>query len=319
MEALAIQKFFALASTSFHLICGGKVSQILHCYSHYVSKRGAILFAALSIIWGTPYLFIKYALEDFDPVFIVFARCAPTALILLLLVWKQGKLKENWHFWKYCTLFAVIEMVFPWYFVTAAEKSVSSGLAGLMLAVVPIFAVITSRIRGEDNAFNVRRIAGIAIGIAGVFALVGVDSLNSDINIGAILMLIGAALGYATAPVLISTKLKSADSTSVIAMSSLAVTLIYLPLVPSHLPTHQPGASAILAIITLAVVSTILGFAVFFALIAEIGPMKATLITYINPAVAILLGVIFLGEELTLGLLIGFPLVLGGSWLASKH
>jgi drug/metabolite transporter (DMT)-like permease len=234
-------------------------------------------------------------------------------------VWKQGKLKENWKFWKYCTLFAVIEMVFPWYFVTAAEQSVSSSLAGLMLAVVPIFAVITSRIRGEDNAFNFRRLAGIAIGITGVFALVGVDSLNSDINMIAILMLIGAALGYATAPVLISTKLKDADSTSVIAISSLAVTLIYLPFVPSHLPAHQPSASAISAVITLAVVSTIIGFAVFFALIAEVGPMKATLITYINPAVAILLGVVFLGEELTLGLLIGFPLVLGGSWLASKH
>ncbi len=284
-----------------------------------MSKRGAILFAALSIIWGTPYLFIKYALEDFDPVFIVFARCAPTAVILLLFVWKQGKLKENWRFWKYCTFFAVIEMVFPWYFVTAAEQSVSSSLAGLMLAVVPIFAVITSRIRGEDNAFNFRRLAGIAIGITGVFALVGVDSLNSDINMIAILMLIGAALGYATAPVLISTKLKDADSTSVIAISSLAVTLIYLPFVPSHLPAHQPSASAIWAVITLAVVSTIIGFAVFFALIAEVGPMKATLITYINPAVAILLGVVFLGEELTLGLLIGFPLVLGGSWLASKH
>ena len=284
-----------------------------------MSKRGVILFTALSIIWGTPYLFIKYALEDFDPIFIVFARSAPTAIVLLLLVWWQGKLKQNWKFWKYCTLFAVIEMVFPWYFVSAAEKSVSSGLAGLMLAVVPIFAVITSKIRGEDNAFNIRRISGIAIGILGVFALVGVDSLKSDINLVAILMLIGAALGYATAPVLISTKLKEADSTSVIAISSLAVTLIYLPFIPSHFPTHTPSTSAIWAIIILAVVSTIGGFAVFFALIAEVGPMKATLITYVNPAVAILLGVIFLGEELTLGLLIGFPLVLGGSWLASKH
>lgn len=284
-----------------------------------MSKRGVILFTALSIIWGTPYLFIKYALEDFDPIFIVFARSAPTAIVLLLFVWWQGKLKQNWKFWKYCTLFAVIEMVFPWYFVSAAEKSVSSGLAGLMLAVVPIFAVITSKIRGEDNAFNIRRISGIAIGILGVFALVGVDSLKSDINLVAILMLIGAALGYATAPVLISTKLKEADSTSVIAISSLAVTLIYLPFIPSHFPTHTPSTSAIWAIIILAVVSTIGGFAVFFALIAEVGPMKATLITYINPAVAILLGVIFLGEELTLGLLIGFPLVLGGSWLASKH
>lgn len=284
-----------------------------------MSKRGLILFIALSFIWGTPYLFIKYALEDFHPIFIVFARSAPTAIILLLLVWKQGKLKQNWQYWKYCTLFAIIEMVFPWYFVSAAEQTVSSSLAGLMLAVVPIFAVITSKIRGEDNAFNLRRILGIVIGILGVFALVGVDSLNSNVDLVAVLMLIGAALGYATAPVIISTKLKDADSTSVIAISSLAVTLIYLPFIPSHLPTQTPSAGAIWAIAILAIVSTIAGFAVFFALIAEVGPMKATLITYINPAVAILLGVIFLGEELTLGILIGFPLVLGGSWLASKH
>ncbi|MEN9692640.1 MAG: hypothetical protein RLZZ330_284 [Actinomycetota bacterium] len=284
-----------------------------------MTRRGAILFTALSIIWGTPYLFIKYALEDFDPIFIVFARCAPTAVVLLIVVWRQNKLKPNWKFWKYCTLFAVMEMVFPWYFVTAAEQTVSSSLAGLMLAIVPIFAVIAAKFRGEDNAFNLRRISGIFIGIAGVFALVGLDSLNSDIDIKAVLMLCGAALGYATAPVLISTKLKEADTTAVIAISSLAVSIIYAPLLPSHLPTHQPSVSGIAAVVTLAVISTILGFWVFFELIGEIGPMKATLITYINPAVAILLGVIFLSEPLTIGLLIGFPLVLGGSWLASKH
>lgn len=284
-----------------------------------MTKRGAILFTALSIIWGTPYLFIKYALEDFDPIFIVFARCAPTAVVLLIVVWRQNKLKPNLRFWKYCTLFAIMEMVFPWYFVTAAEQTVSSSFAGLMLAIVPIFAVITAKIRGEDNAFNFRRISGIFIGIAGVFALVGLDSLSSNIDLRAVLMLCGAALGYATAPVLISTKLKEADTTAVIAISSFAVSIIYAPLLPSHLPTHQPGFSGIAAVVTLAVVSTILGFWVFFELIGEIGPMKATLITYINPAVAILLGVIFLSEPLTIGLVIGFPLVLGGSWLASKH
>lgn len=284
-----------------------------------MTKRGAILFTALSIIWGTPYLFIKYALEDFDPIFIVFARCAPTAIVLLIIVWRQNKLKSNLKFWKYCTLFAIMEMVFPWYFVTAAEKTVSSSFAGLMLAIVPIIASIAAKLRGEDNAFNLRRISGIFIGIAGVFALVGLDSLHSNIDLKAVLMLCGAALGYATAPVLISTKLKEADTTAVIAISSLAVSVIYAPLLPSHLPTQQPSIGGIAAVATLAIVSTILGFWVFFELIGEIGPMKATLITYINPAVAILLGVIFLSEPLTLGLLIGFPLVLGGSWLASKH
>lgn len=283
-----------------------------------MSKKGAILFIALSTIWGIPYLLIKFALVDFDPAFIVFARSFPAAVILLIYSAIRGKLKSNLKYYKTAFGFAVVEMVFPWWFINLAEREISSSLAGLLLATVPIFGVVIARFRGDQAAFHQRRILGMLIGTLGVVVLVGLDSITEGISILAVLIVLLAAFGYALGPVIVNNTLAESDSPTVIGMSLMIVSLIYTPFLPFVAPTEMPSNSSIFAVVTLALVCTVLAFILFFALIDEIGPVRVTLITYLNPAVALILGVVFLSEPITIGLAIGFPMVIIGSWFASS-
>jgi drug/metabolite transporter (DMT)-like permease len=283
-----------------------------------VSKKGAILFIALSIIWGIPYLLIKLALEDLNPAFIVFARSAPAAILLLVYSAIRGKLRSNLKFYKTAIGFAFVEMIFPWWFINLAEQDISSSLAGLLLATVPIFGVLIARFRGDRNAFHQRRIVGMLIGTLGVVILVGLDSITHGISILAVVIVLLAAFGYALGPVIVNKTLGESDSPTVIGMSLLIVSLVYTPFLPFIAPTEVPSTTSIAAVVTLSIVCTVIAFLLFFALIDEIGPVRVTLITYLNPAVALILGVVFLSEPITIGLAIGFPMVIIGSWFASS-
>lgn len=283
-----------------------------------MSKKGAILFIALSTIWGIPYLLIKLALTDLDPAFIVFARSFPAAILLLIYSAVRGKLGSNLKYYKTAIGFAIVEMVFPWWFINKAEQEISSSLAGLLLATVPIFGVLIARLRGDANAFHKRRIIGMLIGTLGVVVLVGLDSITEGISILAVFIVLLAAFGYALGPVIVNQTLGESDSPTVIGLSLLIVSVIYMPFLPLVAPTEMPSTTSILAVVTLSIVCTVIAFILFFALIDEIGPVRVTLITYLNPAVALVLGVVFLSEPITIGLAIGFPMVIIGSWFASS-
>ena len=283
-----------------------------------MTRRGLILFISLSIIWGLPYLFIKYAVAELDPSIIVIARTLPSSLILLAWSAYRGKLRENLQFWKVAALFACVEMLFPWWWITAAEREISSGLTGLLLATVPLFGIMIARFRGHATHMNRKQLVGLSIGIVGVGCLVGLNPDDLHISTGAVIMVLASAFGYALGPAVISTALNLADSASLIAMSLGIVTLLYIPLAIANAPAEMPSARALTSIVVLSLVCTVTAFLVFFALIDEVGPIRATLVTYINPAVAVVLGVILLAEPITAGLLVGFPLVLAGSWLASS-
>lgn len=280
-----------------------------------MTRRGLILFIALSVIWGLPYLFIKLAVAELDPAVTVFARTLPSAFLLLGYSVFRGQLRGSLKYWKIALGFAIVEMVFPWWFISRAEMEISSGLAGLLLATVPLVGVFIAYTRGEKPTR--RRLAGLAIGLIGVSLLVGDGAAMSESALFAIVLVFLAAIGYAIGPVLISDMPTEADSPTLIGMALAFVTLIYIPIALPRWPDVMPSSTAIFSVIVLALVCTVAAFLVFFALIAEIGPVRSTLITYFNPAVAILLGIIFLDESLTLGIAAGFPLVLAGSWLAS--
>jgi drug/metabolite transporter (DMT)-like permease len=282
-----------------------------------MTRRGLTLFVALSIIWGLPYLFIKIAVEELDPVITVFARTLPSAILLLLWSWYRGQLAKNLKYWKFGLVFATVEMVFPWWFISRAEMEISSGLTGLLLATVPLVGVIIAYSRGEKP--TTKRLVGLAVGLVGVSLLVGDGASMSDSGLLAIGMVLLAAVGYAFGPVIISDTPAEADSATIIAFSLSFVSLIYLPFAIVRWPAEVPSAPVISAVVVLALVCTVAAFLVFFALVAEIGAMRSTLITYFNPAVAIVLGIVFLDEVLTLGIAVGFPLVLAGSWLASNQ
>lgn len=284
-----------------------------------MSRRGLILFVSLSVIWGLPYLFIKFAVAELDPAVTVFLRTLPASAILLTHSAVKGQLRPNLKYWRPALLFAVVEMVFPWWWVSRAEQEISSGLAGLLLATVPLVGVLIARLRGDRTALAPRRLLGMALGILGVGLLVGLDSAGLNASPLPVLMILGAAVGYAVGPAVISAVDGAADSATLIGMSLAFVSVLYLPIIPSRWPSEIPSNQAIASIVVLTLVCTVAAFLVFFALIKEVGPIKATLVTYFNPAVALLIGAVFASEPITLGLVVGFPLVIAGSFLASRR
>lgn len=283
-----------------------------------MTRRGLILFVTLSIIWGLPYLFIKYAVDELDPSIVVLSRTLPSAVLLLAWTAYRGKLRGSLQYWKVALLFACVEMLFPWWWITAAEREISSGLTGLLLATVPLFGVLIAKLRGHESQINRSQASGLVVGIAGVACLVGVNPDQVEISMVAVAMVLASAFGYALGPAVISTTLNKADAASLIAMSLSIVSVLYIPLAIVNWPEQIPSARALGSIAVLSLVCTVAAFLIFFALIDEVGPIHATLVTYINPAVALVLGVLLLNEPVTLGLIIGFPLVLVGSWLASR-
>jgi drug/metabolite transporter (DMT)-like permease len=273
-----------------------------------------VLFGAMCLIWGLPYLLIRVAVRELNPAEVVFARTAIGAVLLLpVAVWRHELPALRGH-WPWILAFTIVELTVPWFLLTSAEEHLTSSLAGLLVAAVPLVSVVLSRIVGGSEPVTTRQLVGLLIGVAGVAALVGLQV--GHIDVVAVLEIFVVAVGYAAGPLILSRKLADLPSIAVIAVSLAVTALVYAPfaLAGGH---HHLGAKVIASVITLAVVCTALAFVVFFALIADIGPTHAPVITYVNPAVAIALGVTVLGEHLTKGMIIGFPLVIIGSVLAT--
>jgi drug/metabolite transporter (DMT)-like permease len=282
-----------------------------------MSRRGWILFASLGIIWGLPYLLIKVGVESLSTPMVVFGRLAIGSFVLLpiaVATGQLGRLRGHWH-WVFA--FAVVEMTFTWWALTWAEERISSSMAGLFIASVPLVTALIARHFGLDDRLTGTRLAGMVIGFVGVGALVGLDVSGSDLV--AVAALVITVVGYSVGPIIVDRRLKAVPSLPVIAVSLSINAVIYAPFAWVTRPTGPVPTSAWAAVVLLGVLCTAIAFLVFFALIAEVGPSRTTLITYVNPAVAVLLGIVVLGEPLTLGLAIGFPLVLLGSWLATRR
>jgi len=282
-----------------------------------VTRRGWLLFIALGIIWGLPYLLIKVGVAELSPVVVVFLRVASAAVILVPIAAARGQFAGLRGRWKWVALFAVMEIMIPFFTLTWAEQRISSSLAALLVAAVPMVAAVTAWRLGIDDRLTGIRIAGLVIGVVGVGFLIGLDLVGGDLlSIAAVGVTV---VGYATAPLIIARKLADAPSMAVIAAALTINAVVYAPLAWFSRPVQPVSAHVWLSLLALGVVCTALAFLVFFALIAEAGPSRSTLITYVNPAVALLLGVVILHEALTAGLIIGFPLVLLGSYLATRR
>jgi drug/metabolite transporter (DMT)-like permease len=280
-----------------------------------MSNRGWILFLALGVLWGMPYLLIRIAVEDFDPVIVAGTRTIIGALLLLPVALHRKALAPAFARWKWLLAFTVIEMSLPWWLLGHAETRLNSSTAGLLIAVVPLFAALIVTKLGHER-LDARRIVGLIIGFAGVALLVGLDIQFKDFAaVGATIIV---SLCYAIGPIIIDRKLKDVPAIGVITASLILATLIYLPFAPFLLPERIP-LDAAASIVGLGVLCTAAAFMVFFALIAEVGPARATVITYVNPAVAIVLGALVLDEPLTIGMAIGFPLVIVGSILGTAR
>lgn len=278
-----------------------------------------VLFAAMSMIWGLPYLFIKIAVDEVNPATLVFARTALALLLLVPVAWRAGALRPALRAWPIAAVFAVLEMGIPWLLLGHAELRISSALAGLLLATVPIIGAVVTAVLGDRHNIAGVRIAGMVMGLVGVAALVGIDAASGHLDALSIVEMFIVAVCYAVAPIVVDRQRNPPPVIGTVTVSILFVTVAYIPFgVPGLIAAWPLAPKTSGSLLVLGLLCTAVAFVLFFRLIAAAGPVRATTITFINPAVAILLGIVVLSEPLTTGMLIGFPLVIAGSFLATR-
>lgn len=280
-----------------------------------MTRRGAVLFAAMCVIWGIPYLMIRVAVRELAPVVLVLGRTGAAALMLTPAAALRGELRPLLARWRPLVAYTAIEVAVPWLLLARAETKLTSSLTGLLIAAVPLVGALVVTFTGERDRLGGRRWLGLLVGIAGVAALVGLDVGQVDAlalaEVGAV------AACYAIGPIILSRSLSTEPALGVVAASLALTALAYAPFAAAAWPSRMPSAQVVESVLGLAVICTALAFLLFFALISEVGPVRATVITYINPAVAAILGVTLLSEKLTAGMIVGFALVLAGCVLAT--
>jgi drug/metabolite transporter (DMT)-like permease len=284
-----------------------------------MTRRGLILFGSLGVAWGIPYLFIKIAVGELAPEVVVLSRSALAAILLLPLAAFRHEIAPVMRRWRPMLVYTVVEMVIPWYLLSSAETRLPSSTTGLLIAAVPLAGIAVAWALGKPTQFRGWNWVGIAVGMAGVGALVGFDVHGS--NLSAVAEVAVVVVGYAIGPAILAHWVPELPGIGVTAVSLAAVAVIYAPVVAlrGSWPTAWPSAGVVTSIVVLAVVCSALAFVMMIALIGEIGPVRSTAITYVNPAVAVFAGVLFLSERLTVWKVLGLALVLGGSALATRH
>ena len=282
-----------------------------------MNRRAVALFAAMALIWGIPYLLIRVAVEEVPPPVLVFVRTGVGALVLLPLAVARVDLRPTLQRWRWVVAFALIEIAVPWVLLGWAEQHVTSSLAGLLVAGVPLAGTVIAVLTGRDHHLSAMSLAGLLLGLAGVAAIAGADlDAENAAAIGAIALVV---VGYATGPWILAHKLVGVPSLGVMAPSLVLSALLYLPVAVAMWPAAVPSPQALASMVILGLVCTALAFVLFAELIAAVGPVRATVIKYINPAVAAVLGVMVLAEPFTPAMAAGFALVIVGSVLATRR
>jgi len=287
-----------------------------------MTRKSTLIFALVGLLWGIPYLFIKVAVDEetgYSPAIVVFGRVLIGAAILIPLALKDRSIFAALRGIKYVAFYALLEMVIPWILIGTAEQKISSGLAGLLIASVPIWSNLITYLQGDKEALEKNRILGIGIGFVGVILIVGIETFTGSSDPLSIVMVIIAAIAYAYAIIMIRQKLPDVSGIAINAVAMALTAIFYLPFTIALWPDHSVSREATYSVIALGIFSTGIAFAFFFALIADIGPTRASLVTYWNTAIAVILGVMFLDEDLTAGIQIGLPLVMLGSWLVNRR
>lgn len=276
----------------------------------------------MSVIWGVPYLMIKVAVEGGVSVpVVVFTRTVVGAVVLLPLALRTlgasglaGLIRRHWPM---LAAFAVVDMAVPWGLLADAERRLTSSMTGLLIAVAPILAVLAGRLTGGSERIGGRRWAGLAIGFVGVAVLAAPGLHGGDA--WATIEVLLTACGYTLGPLLVARRLSDVPGLPMTVACLTFAALLYAVPAAATWPEDMPSGQVLAALTGLAVICTALAFVIFFALIREVGPARAMVFTYVNPAVAVLAGVVFLGEPLTLTIALAFVLILGGSILATTR
>ena len=281
-----------------------------------MTRRALLLFAAMSVIWGIPYLFIRVAVEEITPATLVFWRTAIAAGILLPIALTRTDLRPVLARWRWVVVFAAVEIAIPWVALGSAEQHISSSLAALLIAGVPLVGAVIALLTGGADRFGRAGVLGLLIGLVGVAAIVGADLGSSDLTALAQVGIV--VVGYAIGPAILARRLDGLPTVAVMSLSLALCAVVFLPISLPQWPATAPSTDALISVVVLAVVCTAAAFILFGALIEAIGPVRATVITYINPAVAAVLGVVVLNEIIAPSMIVGFVLVIIGSVLATR-
>jgi drug/metabolite transporter (DMT)-like permease len=277
-----------------------------------------VLFLVLGVAWGIPYLLIKVAVEELSPAELVLARTGLAALILMPIAIARDAVRPLVRHWHWLLVFAAVEIAIPWVLLNKAETRLPSSTTGLLIAAVPLAGVGIAFATGRSERLAPVAWLGLALGIVGVGALVGLDVSGSDH--GAVIEVGVVVLGYAAGPAILSRALAGLPGIGIMATALTVTALAYVPivLVADGVPAELPSAQVIWSVIALAVVCTAAAFMLLFALVTEVGPVRATTITYLNPAVAVVAGALVLDEPVTVWTVVGFVLVVTGSYLVNR-
>jgi drug/metabolite transporter (DMT)-like permease len=283
-----------------------------------VTRRGWIAFALLSAIWGVPYMFIRIAVRGgMPPLVLAWARVTLAAVILLVLARRAGTLPTlRGKFWAIVAL-AIAEIAIPFSLIATGERSISSSLAAIVIAAVPLIVAVLAMRFDPDERPTARRAVGLFVGFAGVVALVGIDVAGSTRALLGTVAVLGAAVGYAIGPMIIKHWLAGLDGRATMGASLAVAAILLTPLAALTWPAKVPSTGALVSTAVLGVVCTAAALTVLALLVAEAGPGRATVITYVNPVVAVALGVALLGERPGAGAVAGLILILAGSWFAT--
>ena len=283
-----------------------------------MTRKGWVLFIVMSVIWGIPYLFIKIAVQEVDPSVVVFARVGIAAVVLLPVAISRGVLRPLRQQWWVVAALALVQIAVPFLLISYGEQHIASSLTSLLIAADPIFVVLLALRLDPSERVNGLRLIGLLIGIVGVIALLGLDVGGDQQRLlGAIFVLL-ATVGYAAGALLIKRPTIAAlPNLGVVTMMCITTTIVLAPLALTRLPSKVPSVEVIVSLLVLGVICTAVAYIVYFALIGEVGASRGTVFTYVNPAVAVLLGIILLSEPLNAGIIVGFLLIILGSWLST--
>jgi drug/metabolite transporter (DMT)-like permease len=283
-----------------------------------MSLRAWSAFAAISFLWGIPYLFIKVAVDDgVPPVFLAWVRIVIAAVVLLALAWRAGTLGSVRGHGRWILAFAVAEIAIPFPLISLGEVHVDSSLAAIVIAAVPLIVALLAVGFAPAERATGSRLVGLLIGFAGVVALVGLDLTGSTGELLGALAILGAAVGYAVGPMLLRAKLSGLDARAAMGVSLAVAGVLLTPFAAIDLPGEVPPGSSLLSILVLGLFCTAVAFVVYGNLVSEVGAGRAVVITYVAPVVALALGVAVLGESPGPGAVVGLLLILAGSWIST--
>ncbi len=277
-----------------------------------------LLFATLCVLWGVPYFFIKLALVDLSPFFVAWSRITLGALVLIPVAWHRKTLRPASRRPWAILAFAVIELVIPFSFISIAERSISSSMTGVLVASVPLTVVMIAPLFGVREALSARRLLGLLVGLAGVVVLLGFDSITGRAQWLALAGLLIAVIGYAAGPLVVQRHLAGVDEIGAVSASLGVASVILLPFAAATAPHQLPSALSLFSIATLGLLSTASAMLLYFYVIHAAGAARASVVAYVSPAVAALLGVLVLHEHFGVGMAAGLTLILFGSALGSS-